>query len=246
MTNITVKRGNIFDSQCQTLVNTVNCDGVMGAGIALEFKLRQPEMFQQYVEHCKLGRIEIGKLWIYHPPPESRERRWVLNFPTKKHWKNPSRMEYLEAGLSKFMQTYSGRGIQSIAFPLLGASNGGIPEERSLDVMQQYLSRCDIPVEIYRYDSAATDDLYQEFRRKLLDEAYDDATAKSMAKVMDLRSHYLLKVRDTLATDSRVNSLSQLAAVKGIGQKTLEKCFRYVMDNSDKQQEPSQTQEMLL
>ncbi len=87
MTNLAVIKGNIFTSQCNTLVNTVNCDGVMGAGIALEFKLRMPEMFEQYVRHCKAGRIDIGKLWIDQPPPGTREQRWVLNFPTKIHWK---------------------------------------------------------------------------------------------------------------------------------------------------------------
>ena len=246
MTNPTIIKGNIFTSRCQTLVNTVNCDGVMGAGIALEFKLRLPEMFEQYVKHCKAERIDIGKLWIYYPPPESREQRWVLNFPTKRHWKNSSRIEYLEVGLKKFLQTYSDRGIQSIAFPLLGAANGGIPEEESLEVMQQYLSRCNIQVEIYRYDPAATDDLYQEFRRKLLSGADDDATAQTLAQAMGLSDNYFLKVLDTLENDNRVNSLSQLATVKGIGRKTLEKCFRYIMDNPNEQQAHALPQELLL
>ena len=91
MTNITEITGNIFTSECQTLVNTVNCNGVMGAGIALEFKLRHPKMFEQYVEHCKRGRIDIGKLWLYKPSQDAGDRRWVLNFPTntlRPGWRN--------------------------------------------------------------------------------------------------------------------------------------------------------------
>ena len=229
MPNPTIITGNIFASPRQTLVNTVNCDGVMGAGIALEFKLRIPEMFDRYVEHCRAGRINIGSLWLYKPPAEAREQRWALNFPTKRHWKYPSKVAYLEAGLEKFLATYQEKGIQSIAFPLLGATNGGIPEDESLAVMQQYLSQCDIPVEIYRYDPTATDDLYLEFRSRMLrhDERPDD---KTMAKAMGLRIDLFRKVCDSLDGPNDINSLSRLASVKGIGEKTLEKCFRYVMD----------------
>ena len=229
MTKPTIITGNIFASQCQTLVNTVNCDGVMGAGIALEFKLRLPEMFDRYAEHCRVGHIDIGKLWLYKPPADAREQRWALNFPTKRHWKYPSKVAYLEAGLDKFLATYREKGIQSIAFPILGATNGGIPEDESLAVMQLYLSQCAIPVEIYRYDPTATDDFYTEFRSRMLrhDERPDD---KTMAKAMGLRIDLFCKVCDTLEGPNDINSLSRLASVQGIGLKTLEKCFRYVMD----------------
>lgn len=236
MTNPTIITGNIFASQCQTLVNTVNCDGVMGAGIALEFKLRLPEMFDRYAEHCRAGLINIGNLWLYKPPTESREQRWALNFPTKRHWKYPSKIEYLEAGLQKFLDTYQQKGIQSIAFPVLGATNGGLAEDESLAVMQRYLSQCDIPVEIYRYDPTATDDLYQEFRSRMLgyENRPDD---KTMAKAMGLRIDLFRKVCDTLEYQHDINSLSRLASVQGIGLKTLEKCFRYTMDAPDPEPE---------
>ena len=226
---VSIKTGNIFTSECQTLVNTVNCDGVMGAGIALEFKLRLPDMFEQYVEHCKRKRIGIGKLWLYKPPPDVREQRWVLNFPTKLHWKNPSRIEYLEAGLEKFVTTYQDRGIESVAFPILGSANGGLSEEESLAVMQKHLARCDIPVEIYRYDPGATDDLYNEFKMKILN-CGDD---RSIAGATGVQVHRVAMVRSALENGGSVNSLSQLASVKGIGSKTLEKCFRFVMESRE-------------
>ncbi len=231
-------RGNIFTSECQTLVNTVNCQGVMGAGIALEFKLRMPEMYDQYVEICRKGQIDIGRSWLYRPPPGSRQDRWVLNFPTKRHWRYPSKFQYLEAGLEEFLGTYENEGIESIAFPILGASNGGLDEEESLSLMRNNLKRCDIPVEIYRYDPTATDDLFRDFRRKML--SGSDAT--SMARNMGIRVDRLSSILNTLnEPDSPVRSLSQLATVPGIGSKTLEKCFRYVMDSPSRQPVAQQT-----
>lgn len=226
---VTIKTGNIFTSECQTLVNTINCDGVMGAGIALEFKLRLPDMFELYVEHCKKERIGIGTLWLYKPLTDTKEQRWVLNFPTKLHWKHPSKMEYLEAGLEKFTATYRDRGIESIAFPVLGSANGGLDEEESLALMQKYLVKCDIPIEIYRYDPGATDDLYNEFKRKVL----DCGDNRSIAKATGLQVRRVAIVRSALENGSSVNSLSQLASIKGIGSKTLEKCFRFVMDSRE-------------
>lgn len=237
MGNVIEVTGNIFASECQTLVNTVNCVGVMGAGIALEFKLRHPAMFARYAEFCKAGQLDTGKLWLYQPPPGSTDRRWVLNFPTKKHWKDPSRQEYLVTGLKRFLETYRDKGIESVAFPILGAANGKMTEGDSLNVMRHYLSQCDIPVSIYHYDPAAKDDLYDEFRRRIL--ANEDDAA--MAKAMGLRVNFLRKVREVLEWEHDVNSISQLASTKGIGLKTLEKSFRYVMDNP----EPAAAQSLL-
>jgi O-acetyl-ADP-ribose deacetylase (regulator of RNase III) len=118
----------------------------MGAGLALEFKARYPGMFRQYRVLCQCKKLDIGTLWIYRT-----DERWVMNFPTKKHWRNPSREEYLHAGLKKFRETYRAEGITSIAFPLLGARNGGLAPDHSLEIMTEYLKDCTIPVEIYRF-----------------------------------------------------------------------------------------------
>ncbi len=229
MSNITEITGNIFTSECQTLVNTVNCQGVMGAGIALEFRLRLPTMYDRYVEHCQKGHIDIGKLWLYKPPAGAREHRWVLNFPTKRHWRYPSRIGYLEAGLAKFVASYRSRGIESVAFPILGSDNGGLDEADALSVMWEYLEPCDIPIEIYHYDPATGDDVYETFRLRVLREC----KAGNLAEATGLRRDLLQKVVDTLGEANGINSLSQLASVKGIGHKTLTKCFRYIMDKQE-------------
>ena len=119
--SLDIIKGNLFTSNRQTLVNTVNCVGVMGAGIALSFKISQ--MYERYVEICNSQLLDVGKLWLY-----KLEHRWVLNFPTKKYWKRASKIEFLQLGLQKFVDTYKEKGITSIAFPLLGTLNGGIPE----------------------------------------------------------------------------------------------------------------------
>lgn len=142
---IKVFDADIFSSTCQTLVNTVNCVGVMGAGLALEFKQRYPAMFKEYRSLCKNGGMKIGTLWIYRA-----KDRWVLNFPTKQHWRGKSKEEYLHAGLKTFMDIYLSEGIESIAFPLLGAGLGGLNPERSQEIMMSYLRNCSIPVVLFR------------------------------------------------------------------------------------------------
>ena len=122
-------KGNLFSSSCQTIVNTVNCVGIMGAGIALEYRLRYPKMYKKYVEYCKTGLIKIGSLWLY----KHSDEKWVLNFPTKTHWKYPSKTEYLLMGLDKFIDSYEQKGITSVAFPILGSEKGGLPKPYKLD-----------------------------------------------------------------------------------------------------------------
>ena len=90
--NIQIIKGNIFNTTAQTIVNTVNCVGVMGKGIALVFKLRYPNMFEQYQNYCSQHLIMVGKLWLYKG---EIDEPWVLNFPTKTHWKLPSEYSYI-------------------------------------------------------------------------------------------------------------------------------------------------------
>jgi O-acetyl-ADP-ribose deacetylase (regulator of RNase III) len=138
-------KGNLFNSPAQVLVNTVNTVGVMGKGVALEFKRLYPEMYKQYRALCEAGQFDIGMLWLYKSP-----NKWVLNFPTKKHWRNPSKVEYIEAGLQKFVATYAEMGIHSIAFPPLGCGNGQLDFEQQVQpLMHRYLRNLPIDVFIY-------------------------------------------------------------------------------------------------
>ena len=216
---IEIKKGNIFTTECQTIVNTVNCVGVMGAGIAYEFKLRYPEMFNKYKNFCDDGLINIGNLWIYKLDNSSTGFNEVLNFPTKDHWKYPTKEEYLEKGLQKFLDTYTSKNIKSIAFPLLGASKGGMREEDTIKIMKKYLSQCDIPVEIWYFDPKAKDDLYEKFKSIFMNLSDNSIKEKSQLRVGAIN-----KIKKALVNDD-VNSLSGLLNVQGIGSITIEKSF---------------------
>lgn len=137
--------GNLFQSPAQVLVNTVNTVGVMGRGVAYEFKRLFPEMFEEYRNLCENGQFKIGLVWMYKSP-----NKWVLNFPTKKHWRFPSQVEYIDAGLKKFVSVYDNLGIHSIAFPPLGCGNGRLDfEEQVRPIMERYLRN--LPIEVFIY-----------------------------------------------------------------------------------------------
>lgn len=139
------RRTSILESTAQTLVNTVNCVGVMGKGLAQEFKDRYPRMYEGYRRICDDDLLEPGKLWLWKSADH-----WVLNFPTKKHWRHPSKLEWIEAGLDKFCTEYAARGIRQISFPRLGCGNGNLDWDDVRPLMEAYLSK--LPIEIFVHD----------------------------------------------------------------------------------------------
>lgn len=219
-------KGNIFNSKAQTIVNTVNCVGVMGKGIALVFKLRYPKMFDLYKDHCKSKLIVIGKLWLYKGEENAS---WVLNFPTKFHWKYPSKIEYLEKGLEKFCSTYKDQGITSIAFPLLGTHNGGLDKDTVMNLMYEYLDKCEIDIEIYEYVPEAVDDLYEHFASNWSKLSLEEIKLKT-----GISKDKIEKVTEVVESGT-VKSMIGLINEKGIGIKTMEKCFQFVMNNQNTQ-----------
>lgn len=136
--------GDIFDSPAQVIVNTVNTVGVMGKGIALSFKQRYPDMFERYKAACEKHLLTIGKLMLFYEPDH-----WLLLFPTKENWRNPSKLEYLEKGLMKFVSTYADKNISSIAFPKLGCGNGELDWNVVKPLMEKYLKF--LPIDVYIY-----------------------------------------------------------------------------------------------
>jgi O-acetyl-ADP-ribose deacetylase (regulator of RNase III) len=138
---------NLFDSPAQTLVNTVNTVGVMGKGIAAVFKKLYPEMYQRYRRLCQEGKLDVGMLYVYRTP-----NKIVVNFPTKKHWRQPSQVEYIETGLQKFVEYYTDYGISSVSLPQLGCGHGELDWETQVQpVMERYLQNLPIPVYIHLY-----------------------------------------------------------------------------------------------
>lgn len=225
MSNLKIIKGNLFNSKAQTLVNTVNTVGVMGAGMALEFRFRYPDMYKKYVDLCKKKQITIGKLWLY-----KSENKWILNFPTKEDWKDDSKIEYLEKGLQKFLDTYKEKSITSIAFPVLGASHGNIPEKTSLEIMEKYLNKCDITVEIIRFDPGISDDIYDKLKKNILSLSYDE-----IKNITGIQKQYYDIIINTISDDN-IKCMSSLSTVEGIGKKTLEKLYNYVLFYNNKKE----------
>lgn len=137
-------KGDIFSSPAEVLVNPVNVFGVMGKGLAAEFKRKYPNMFKRYKQFCDDKKFSVGQLWLAHEDDYD-----ILLFPTKKHWRGFSKIEYIRAGLEKFVKTYAQKEIKSVAFPKLGCGYGGLDWEEVRPLMEKYLS--DLPIEIYIY-----------------------------------------------------------------------------------------------
>lgn len=155
--NITLKKGNMFDTECEVIVNTVNCAGIMGKGIALEAKNRFPEMYKDYKIRCELKQVRLGEPYIY-----KNVFYTVLNFPTKDHWRSVSKVEDIEKGLDYFIEHYKEWDIKSIAFPPLGCGNGGLEWAVIQKLLYRKLSQLDIPVEIYIPSYANIEDLTEK------------------------------------------------------------------------------------
>lgn len=146
---ISVIEGSVFDTECDILVNTINCRGVMRAGIALEFALRYPKMYEAYVRDCDSCSVKTGKTYLYVSDGQK-----ILNFPTKDDYKEPSLLDYLIDGLRYFVEHYKEYNAKSIAFPLLGCTNGGLDFEKEVKpIMLEYLSGIDMDVFICKNTS---------------------------------------------------------------------------------------------
>jgi O-acetyl-ADP-ribose deacetylase (regulator of RNase III) len=137
-------KSDIFASPAQVIVNPVNCKGHMGKGLALAFQQRYPTMFESYQQECREGKLRIGQPTLY-----KASTPWIFNFPTKDHWRDDSKVEYLEAGLQYFIVHYKVLEIISIAFPKLGAGLGKLSWDEVGPLMVKYLSQVDSDVSIY-------------------------------------------------------------------------------------------------
>lgn len=137
--------GDIFKSKAQTLVNTVNCVGVMGKGLSLQFRQRFPDMYEDYVRRCQAGQVRLGRPYLYRRPKSP----WILNFPTKNHWRSVARLEDIVRGLEYLENHYREWGITSIAVPPLGSGEGQLEWRVVGPTLYRHLKRFDIPVELY-------------------------------------------------------------------------------------------------
>lgn len=151
--------GDMFASDMQTIVNTVNCVGIMGKGIAQIFKKQYPDMFEEYADRCSRGEVRLGEPYHY----KDLTGVSIVNFPTKGHWRAATRLEDVENGLDYFVNHFQKWGVTSVAFPPLGCGNGGLEWATVGPLMYSKLKGIGIPVEFYAPYGTPANQLKEEF-----------------------------------------------------------------------------------
>jgi O-acetyl-ADP-ribose deacetylase (regulator of RNase III) len=210
-------KGNLFNSKAQTLINTVNCVGVMGKGVALEFRRRFPEMFEAYQRICEDRKLRPGQILPYRVG-----QPWILNFAVKNDWKQPSRMEWVEDCLERFVMNYRQLGITSVAFPWIGAMNGGLPWEKVHTLMRSYLLPLeDINIEIIAFDPNAPDPLFIRLCQSV--QTKDVSVFASDVGITQRAANLVYKA----VIEAEVPSLTQLSEFPGLGKTTVERLYAY-------------------
>lgn len=160
---IEYKNGNLFESSSEALVNTVNTVGVMGKGIALQFKKLFPSNYRLYIEFCHADKFKIGQILLSRDHNTLTGEKIILNFPTKEHWRSPSQYEFIEAGLIELRKILIKEKIKSVSLPPLGSGNGGLQWQKVKILIESHLSdleECQIVV--YEPNSAVKEVLDKE------------------------------------------------------------------------------------
>ena len=197
---IEYKTGDIINEDVDALVNTVNCVGVMGRGIALEFKKAFPRNFKEYAIQCKMNEIKPGKVFVYKTgqltPPF-----YIINFPTKRHWRGKSRLEDIEAGLSALKKEIESLPIQSIAIPPLGCGLGGLNWEDVRTRLQSTLEEFD-KIKIVLYEPGGKSEDNRTNRSKEV-----PSMTLGRAVLVSLMNRYLNAMLDPYVTLIEIHKL---------------------------------------
>ena len=199
-------QGNLFDklNEVDAIVNTVNTVGVMGKGIALEFKKRFPDNTKEYVIRCKEGSIAIGKSFVFELE-KNIHTKYIVNFPTKKHWRNPSKIEYVDAGLEDLNKIIKHYEIKSIALPALGAGLGGLDWNEVKALISNKLESLE-DVKIYVYEPQKSKKV--GFEEKKTEKR--PTLTSDRKKLLLLIDYYNSKSENSLATYVQIQQLSYL------------------------------------
>lgn len=142
------RTGNLLEAEVEALVNTVNCVGVMGKGIALQFKKKFPEMFKAYKKACDENKVQPGRIHVFERD-DMIGPRYLLNFPTKRHWKGKSRKDDVEAGLVALAEFIKEQKVKSIALPPLGCGNGGLDWSEVRQMIEKHLANLEATILVY-------------------------------------------------------------------------------------------------
>ena len=206
---IEYKVGDVLSEKTEALVNTVNCVGVMGRGVALQFKKAFPDNFKAYAKACKMGEVEPGQMFVYETERLDYPR-YIINFPTKRHWRGKSRMADIESGLTALANEIRDRGIQSIALPPLGSGLGGLDWAAVRSRIETALGELSADVRVVVFETSGPPDASVMAR---LTEA-PEMTPGRAALVM-LMHNYLGGLMDPFVTLLEVHKLMYFLAEAG-------------------------------
>lgn len=143
------RKGDIFQSECEAIVNAVNCIGVMGAGLALAFKKKFPKMFNDYKKYCNEGKLRPGRMHVWETGSDNP--KYIINFPTKDDL-SPSKMEYIVDGLETLKETIASNNIKTIGIPALGSGLGGLDYDDVCPLLENFADSLPEDVRVILYD----------------------------------------------------------------------------------------------
>lgn len=212
---ITYKTGNILDADAEALVNTVNTVGVMGKGIALQFRKHFPENNKAYAQAVKDGSLKLGAVQVV-PVSSTSGTRFIINFPTKGHWRNPSKLSWIIEGLQDLRKTLQSLPVRSIAIPPLGCGNGGLDWNVVRPEIEKALA--DIPQEVQLYQPSAA------VKEVLMNEFNPVAAKLTPARAMVLHLLYRYRALGEAASEFAAEKLAYF--LQRFGEKQLKLVFK--------------------
>lgn len=203
----------VFNSNCDGLVNTINCVGAMGAGLALEFALRYPDVEKQYEEDCKNKKVRIGEIITY-----KTKDCLVINFPTKFHWKYPSKLKWIADGLDYMAVHYKEWNVKSIAIPPLGCNNGGLDfKNKVLPLIEEKLKNVEIDVYV------CVDSGIAEGKEKEMLDAFNESNKEAMCNYLKIKG----KAKTSLLAKYYIDRFYMIKTLEDVGITTYSKIFNY-------------------
>lgn len=205
--------GTVFNVKAEAIVNPINCTGVMGAGLALEFKLRYPTMFLDHKKKVDQGRISLGQVDYFLDPSGVT----IVNFPTKDHYKDRSRLEWIDEGLEYFVHSHQTEKFKSIAFPKLGTGYGGLDWLQVKRIMEKHLQELDLDVVI------CLDDLEQA-------QGVESKMLSFLADIPFLGREIGLSIQQVknIQNNLPLNRFASLLRIPSIGPRAYERIFLYL------------------
>jgi O-acetyl-ADP-ribose deacetylase (regulator of RNase III) len=226
MAQIVNRSGNIFVSDADALIVTVNCVGFMGKGMALECALRFPEVEQEYVKACKTGLIDIGHIyWV-----QTNSRKNLALFPTKRDFKHPSKLEYINRGLNALISDLKEKNISRVALPKLGSELGGLPWESVEKQVTKHFENIDIDLEIWSYAREENDSYLEQLITEI---KLDLPGARKISRLTtDLLENVVAQHES-----GKLNSFTDLLQFKGVGKNSIKKLVQWNKSESKSFQE---------